>query len=397
MEMNRCTAIGVNGRHCAKTINSAYGDLCTTHGKMVQRGDQLARYQPPVTPEARAQMEQYVHEMDQRMNDLTEREQAARVVQDAARRHLAVDANHVRGVPTGQLVNRGQQIGNDPYRGRGAPAPGLNAARMQELMRNAPPGSRVNSVFEGAARVIGPVPRPGEQIVAMTEAQFRALTFDRAPIRNESESEASAATMAKLLAKVNTTPFVCQDRLGTPCPICCEELKEDAKDFGLPCGHDMHVECGAQLQNDQCPMCRKEFTRLREDTEVNKAIIYAIKARKENVKQAQRRDEMRATEDVIRNMMMPRREESSSDEEDNEPPGLEEQDDNGHHRGLRDQLPVDGSPEWDTLIARVIDEYTRDDEYQEDPEYFHAHLHHTLNYSCEDLYILQARVAQILS
>lgn len=442
MEGNRCNAIGVNGRHCSKPINADYGDLCTTHGKMAQQGKELARFQTPpvatlavnspapVAVNADFDGDSVREQLEARRIQLQNASQTqgvpinrpatpqrttvviprAQFTVEALQREFNAVANEVAAAirdapPTRPQINNPLAL-NPPLRNGVMQMRGRDLRGRQAAPPPGAPQMRPAGIFQGEARVVGPVPRPGEQVVMMTEAQFRALTLAREPnpLIGEIREPLNAgdATMAKLLGKINATkPVEFHDRLGTDCPICQEAVKGEEKDFGLPCGHDMHVECGAQLQNDQCPMCRQEFSRLRDDTEVNKAIILAIKTRKANAKEASRREGIRVTEDMIRTMMQPLPQWREVDTDGDEMPPLQDDtgsddDEDERQEGRYDELPERGSGAWDALVSQVIEEYVSDEEYQEDSEYFHQHLHHTFRFSCADLYILQGEVRRLL-
>ena len=352
MEANRCHAIGRNGRHCNNPLNPVYQDLCTQHGKMEAGGQHLQRFQPDP------------------------QEAAARVIQEAAHRHVN---NNAREAAARAAIARQQ-------------------------------GFEVET-FEGLARLIGPQPRPGEPVVVMTEAQFRALVHHDPmpmpapqvreaprpqpgpPVRRpnqanmlapqtaiyvdphpmQSSEDATRATMAKLLSRINAQkPVTFVDRIGTDCAICQCKVEADQPDFGLPCGHDTHFDCGKELHDNRCPMCRAEFHRLREQNAATDEVVKQIKLR-------------RQAAIIERNDEAARMFADDSDEDD------DSNDDETF-------LPDFGTPEYDDVVGHACHIYSHHPEFAVDPSGFHDHLHHMLGLQrCEDVEVMMRAVFDIFS
>jgi len=151
------------------------------------------------------------------------------------------------------------------------------------------------------------------------------------------------------------------NRFHTDCSICLCPVDEQEIDLGLPCGHDMHLECGKGLRKNECPMCKKEFDVLRNQNAETDAILEAIHARMEEDEEERREANNAASEALARLFENQRRWQREIRRQAEQPAPV---------------LPAPESPEFAIMVGEIYESaYVRNENFQHDHGTFHGYLH----------------------
>lgn len=374
MEANRCAAICVNGRHCSKPANPTYRDLCTQHGKMEAGGQHLDRIQPVARaePPVVAQGPRAARPPALRTaSPGPQRDAAARVIQTAAR-------NAIQGAPA-RMAGQAAAARRIFIEERLA-ALETQLAVEQEALQGAQ-----HLIFldaEAGARIEAQVADRLQAQLQGEQGNFMAMLVDfmaRERVQEDPQARLDREIIEgrKVFEKRFEEKVQCASRLGTECPVCMCPVGVDEIDFGLPCGHDMHMSCGVGLCKNACPMCRAEFHCLRVKSDETRDIVWQIKLRMIKEESELRIAYEEASERVVRELTQPGEQESESEDEEE----------------AGDELPEAGSSAYDDMLAVAMECFMNNPEFQLDPGAFHDRLHSVLGLTnCEFIDELIGRV-----
>ena len=394
MEANRCAAICVNGRHCSKPANPTYRDLCTQHGKMEAGGQHLnriqpeARAEPPVAAQGpRATRPPILRAAPPQPEP--QRDAAARVIQNAARNAIQPAPARMAGqAAAARRVFLEERLAALEAQLAAEQAEAQVEVQFRERVRAQVQQEENLMPFEAAA-----VNQAARMLNDLNPEQFQNLQGNfmamlrdfmvRERVQEDPQTRLDREIIEgrKVFEKRFEEKIHCASRLGTDCPVCMCPVGVDETDFGLPCGHEMHMSCGVDLCKNACPMCRAEFHCLRVKSDETRDVVWQIKLRMIKEESERRIAHEEASERVVRELTQPVQEESESEGDDEE---------------LVEELPEAGSPAYDDIIAVAVECFMNNPEFQLDPGAFHDRLHGVLGLTnCEFIDELVGRVLSL--